>query len=129
MKEEVERKYPDRQITVEFLPLDMASFASVKEFTVAFREKNLPLHLLINNAGIALVPLSEHCACKYSYTSEAEVPAYIFAHKVCSVPVMPTCVEGRHKLTGSLACTIWAACLKVIVYLARMLVTRLHMCI
>ena len=66
MKEEVEKEHPDRQITVEFLPLDLASFQSVKEFTVAFCEKNLPLHFLINNAAIFAVPLSElwhelHC--------------------------------------------------------------------
>ena len=39
--------------TVEFMTLDLASFQSTKDFTVAFKEKNLPLHLLINNAGLA----------------------------------------------------------------------------
>ena len=59
MKEEVEREYPNWQIVVEFMPLNLASFQSVKEFTVAYREKSLPLHILINNAGIAGVMLSE----------------------------------------------------------------------
>ena len=59
MREEVGREHPDKQITVEFMPLDLASFQSVKEFTLAFRERNLPLHLLINNAGIGWAAFSE----------------------------------------------------------------------
>ncbi|XP_041347077.1 WW domain-containing oxidoreductase-like, partial [Gigantopelta aegis] len=35
-----------------------ALFRSTKDFSVAFREKNLPLHILINNAGISGVPLT-----------------------------------------------------------------------
>ena len=36
-----------------FLPLDLASFASVRECARRFAELNLPLHLLVNNAGVA----------------------------------------------------------------------------
>jgi NAD(P)-dependent dehydrogenase (short-subunit alcohol dehydrogenase family) len=36
-----------------FLPLDLASLASVRECARLFIELNLPLHLLINNAGVA----------------------------------------------------------------------------
>ena len=36
-----------------FLPLDLASFASVRECARRFTELNLPLHLLVNNAGVA----------------------------------------------------------------------------
>ena len=39
--------------------LDLSSFRSTKDFTAAFKEKNIPLHILINNAGIAWLPLSE----------------------------------------------------------------------
>jgi len=39
---------------VEFLPLDLSSFDSVLNFVQLFREKNLPLNLLINNAGVML---------------------------------------------------------------------------
>ena len=46
-----------KQVKLEFMALDLASLSSVKEFTVAFQGKNLPLHILINNAGIASVPL------------------------------------------------------------------------
>ena len=57
MKTEVNSESDGKQVMVEFMPLDLASLASVKEFVVAFKEKNLPLHILVNNAGIAWVPL------------------------------------------------------------------------
>jgi NAD(P)-dependent dehydrogenase (short-subunit alcohol dehydrogenase family) len=37
--------------SVESIPLDLASFASVRQCAAAFQAKSLPLHLLINNAG------------------------------------------------------------------------------
>jgi NAD(P)-dependent dehydrogenase (short-subunit alcohol dehydrogenase family) len=36
-----------------FLPLDLASLSSVRECAGQFKSLNLPLHLLINNAGVA----------------------------------------------------------------------------
>ncbi len=39
---------------VESIPLDLASFASVRECVAAFHAKGIPLHLLINNAGGAV---------------------------------------------------------------------------
>ena len=59
MKEEIYRERPEAQLTVEYMQLDLASFQSTKDFTNAFKERNLPLHLLINNAGVAWVPYSE----------------------------------------------------------------------
>ena len=59
MKEEVQQQFPDKSIHVEWMLLDLASFRSTKEFTVAFREKSLPLHILINNAGVGLLPRGE----------------------------------------------------------------------
>ena len=55
MTEEVSREHPDKSISVEFMPLDLASLQSVKRFTEDYKQKGLPLHLLINNAGIANV--------------------------------------------------------------------------
>lgn len=37
--------------SVESIPLDLASFASVRQAAAAFQAKGYPLHLLINNAG------------------------------------------------------------------------------
>ena len=49
----------EKQVNLEYMHLDLASLSSVKQFVVDFQEKNLPLHILINNAGIAWVPLGE----------------------------------------------------------------------
>ena len=56
MKQEVGE---GKELKVEYLILDLASFASVKDFIKTFREKNLPLHILINNAAVAWIPFSE----------------------------------------------------------------------
>ncbi len=37
---------------VEVMQLDLASFASIRKFTDAFYARELPLHVLINNAGL-----------------------------------------------------------------------------
>lgn len=49
----------DKDLKVDFMKLDLASFQSTKDFVRAFKEKNLPLHILINNAAVAGVPFSE----------------------------------------------------------------------
>jgi NAD(P)-dependent dehydrogenase (short-subunit alcohol dehydrogenase family) len=41
---------------VEFLQLDLLSLKSVTEFLTAFKAKGLPLHLLLNNAGVMSCP-------------------------------------------------------------------------
>lgn len=59
MKQEEAQDQAEKQLNVEYLQLDLASFQSTKDFTVAFKERNLPLHLLINNAGLAWSPYGE----------------------------------------------------------------------
>ncbi|XP_030636422.1 polyprenol dehydrogenase [Chanos chanos] len=41
---------------VEFMYLDLASLKSIQQFVQRFKDKRLPLHVLVNNAGIMLVP-------------------------------------------------------------------------
>ncbi|KAL7845619.1 hypothetical protein AOLI_G00238110 [Acnodon oligacanthus] len=41
---------------VEFMYLDLASLKSVRQFVQRFTSKGLPLNVLINNAGVMLVP-------------------------------------------------------------------------
>lgn len=49
--EEIRAAFPGAN--AEFLPLDLADLASVQACTQAFLARGLPLHLLINNAGLA----------------------------------------------------------------------------
>uniref|UniRef100_A0A4W5R9M5 Dehydrogenase/reductase (SDR family) X-linked n=1 Tax=Hucho hucho TaxID=62062 RepID=A0A4W5R9M5_9TELE len=42
--------------TVEFLFLDLCSLKSLRQFVHRFKARALPLHVLVNNAGIMLVP-------------------------------------------------------------------------
>ena len=60
MKQEISTEFPNKTVTIEWMILELSSFHSTKDFTVAFREKNLPLHILINNAGISSLPLSKY---------------------------------------------------------------------
>ncbi|XP_026788169.1 dehydrogenase/reductase SDR family member on chromosome X isoform X4 [Pangasianodon hypophthalmus] len=41
---------------VEFMYLDLASLKSVRQFVQRFKARGLPLHTLVNNAGVMLVP-------------------------------------------------------------------------
>jgi len=41
---------------VEFLPLDLGDFQSINQCAEQFKEKGIPLHFLINNAGLAGPP-------------------------------------------------------------------------
>ncbi|XP_062866611.1 dehydrogenase/reductase SDR family member on chromosome X [Trichomycterus rosablanca] len=41
---------------VEFMYLDLASLESVRQFVQGFKARALPLHILVNNAGVMLVP-------------------------------------------------------------------------
>ena len=59
MRQEVSQSHPDKTINVEFMKLDLSSFKSTKDFTVAFKDKHLPLHILVNNAGLFHVPFSK----------------------------------------------------------------------
>lgn len=43
-----------REDQLRFIPLDVSSLRSVREFAAAFRKSALPLHLLILNAGVML---------------------------------------------------------------------------
>ena len=61
MKQEVGE---EKELKVEYLLVDLASFSSVKDFVRTFREKNLPLHILVNNAAVCGTPFSEYHLCR-----------------------------------------------------------------
>ncbi|KAJ8012993.1 hypothetical protein DPEC_G00048660 [Dallia pectoralis] len=48
----------NREAKVEFEQLDLASLQSVRKFVQSFKRKGLPVHVLVNNAGVMLVPES-----------------------------------------------------------------------
>ncbi|XP_070114009.1 polyprenol dehydrogenase isoform X3 [Equus caballus] len=43
-------------IIVEFLYCDLASMQSIRQFVQKFQRKRIPLHVLVNNAGVMMVP-------------------------------------------------------------------------
>ncbi|XP_038012107.1 dehydrogenase/reductase SDR family member on chromosome X [Motacilla alba alba] len=56
--QEAVKKINEETLTgkVEFLYCDLASMKSIRQFVQQFRAKNCPLHVLVNNAGVMLVP-------------------------------------------------------------------------
>lgn len=53
----IKKTVPDAQI--EFIPVDLASLASVRNFAETFLKSHDKLHLLINNAGIMMPPFQQ----------------------------------------------------------------------
>ncbi|BBN20187.1 hypothetical protein MPTK1_8g17160 [Marchantia polymorpha subsp. ruderalis] len=53
-KDEILKKFPGAK--VEIMELDLSSLTSVRRFANEFLAKNVPLNILINNAGIMLCP-------------------------------------------------------------------------
>ncbi|EFJ17108.1 hypothetical protein SELMODRAFT_445059 [Selaginella moellendorffii] len=49
-KSKIQREFPNARVTV--LELDLSSLKSVRKFVDDFKALNLPLHILINNAGM-----------------------------------------------------------------------------
>jgi len=45
-----------KEVKAETMILDLSSFKSIREFVQNFKAKNLPLHILINNAGVMALP-------------------------------------------------------------------------
>jgi len=73
---------------VEAMELDLCSLQSVREFAKEFLEKNLPLHLLINNAGIMFGP--------YTLTSdgfEAQLGTNYLGHFLLTQLLLPKLKE------------------------------------
>uniref|UniRef100_A0A0D9W393 Uncharacterized protein n=1 Tax=Leersia perrieri TaxID=77586 RepID=A0A0D9W393_9ORYZ len=56
VRDEILKQVPAAK--VEMLGLDLSSMSSVRRFAANFNALNLPLNILINNAGIAFVPFN-----------------------------------------------------------------------
>uniref|UniRef100_A0A3Q3W6U2 Dehydrogenase/reductase (SDR family) X-linked n=1 Tax=Mola mola TaxID=94237 RepID=A0A3Q3W6U2_MOLML len=48
--------HTDRMNILEFMKLDLASLQSVRKFVHIFKQRDLQLNILVNNAGVMLVP-------------------------------------------------------------------------
>jgi len=46
----------DKEVQVETMVLDLASLKSIRSFADEFKSKGLPLHVLVNNAGVMAIP-------------------------------------------------------------------------
>ena len=63
--------------SLEFMKLDLESLHSTKQFAENFKSRNLKLHILINNAGIALAPKGYT---KDGYERHFQVRCFAFTH-------------------------------------------------
>ena len=59
MKAELAEEREGAEVKVEGLELELGSFRSTRDCADAFKAKNLPLHLLVNNAGVLTQQLCE----------------------------------------------------------------------
>ena len=59
MKGELATEREGQEVRVEGLEIDLGSFRSTRACADTFKAKNLPLHILINNAGVLAEQLSE----------------------------------------------------------------------
>lgn len=57
VKQDLENKFP--KSSIHDLELDLADSKSIECFAKAFEDLKLPLHLLINNAGVFATPKME----------------------------------------------------------------------
>ncbi|KAG0036608.1 hypothetical protein BGZ82_003984 [Podila clonocystis] len=57
-KQEIKTKYPDAAPKIEFLQLDLNDINNSAQAAKNFVNKGLPLHILINNSGIANTPFA-----------------------------------------------------------------------
>eukprot|EP00735_Rhodelphis_limneticus_P011476 TRINITY_DN4572_c0_g1::TRINITY_DN4572_c0_g1_i1::g.23213::m.23213 TRINITY_DN4572_c0_g1::TRINITY_DN4572_c0_g1_i1::g.23213 ORF type:complete len:360 (-),score=73.54,sp/A2RVM0/TIC32_ARATH/46.30/7e-81,adh_short/PF00106.20/1.9e-19,KR/PF08659.5/1.6e-07,adh_short_C2/PF13561.1/0.00021,Epimerase/PF01370.16/0.0016 TRINITY_DN4572_c0_g1_i1:124-1155(-) len=55
---EIRMRNPNAEMTMHVLELDLGSFDSVRAFAKKFLAMGLPLHFLVNNAGIMACPLA-----------------------------------------------------------------------
>jgi NAD(P)-dependent dehydrogenase (short-subunit alcohol dehydrogenase family) len=74
---------------VEIIRLDLGSFDSVREFAKQFLSKNLPLNILINNAGIMAVPLN------MIEGYESQLATNHFGHWLLTTLLLPALIQGK----------------------------------
>ncbi|KAJ3093156.1 hypothetical protein HK102_006072 [Quaeritorhiza haematococci] len=76
---------------VEFMQLDLASFASVNKFADEFLAKDLPLHILMNNAGVMAPPTWQTSADGL----EIQIASNHFGHFLLTQRLLPALKRAR----------------------------------
>jgi len=74
---------------VEIMRLDLGSFDSVREFAKNFLAKNVPLNILINNAGIMAVPFS------LIEGYESQFATNHLGHWLLTTLLLPALIQGK----------------------------------
>lgn len=67
IQKEVENDNSDAQPKMTFLPLDLSSLKSVKDFAKEFKRLKIPLHTLVLNAGVMKSPGAEFVGSQLTY--------------------------------------------------------------
>ena len=88
MRTEVEAESPGKQVDIEYMTLDLSSLQATKQFATTFKERHLPLHILVNNAGIAFVPFA-----KTVDGYEMQYQVNYLGHFLLTLELLPVVVE------------------------------------
>lgn len=75
---------------VEYMHLNLASFRSISNFVTAFHNKNLPLHILANNAAVWMV---EDQMTEDGF--ECQIGTHFFGHAYLTSLLLPTLKQSK----------------------------------
>jgi len=103
--EEIRRAHPGS--AAEWLPLELSDFASVRACARSFLERGLPLHLLVNNAGLAgargLTPSGFELAFGVNHMGHFLLTALLLERLKASAPARVVTVASRaHRRTSGI---------------------------
>ncbi|TKW03549.1 hypothetical protein SEVIR_7G048801v4 [Setaria viridis] len=102
VKEEIERQAPTTKIDI--MELDLSSMSSVRRFANNFKALNLPLNILVNNAGISYVPFSlseDGIELQFATNHLGHFLLTDLLHENMKVTAIETGLEGRIVIVAS----------------------------
>merc|ERR1719464_366788 len=77
--------------TIEVFALDLSSLQSVRDFATAYTQKQLPIHFLINNAGIMALPEFKTSAQGYELQFAVNHVGHFYLTKL----LLPTLLKNK----------------------------------
>jgi len=93
-----ELKTVTKSENIYFVELDLGSLESVRKFATSFNEKSIPLHILINNAGVMGCPLG-----KTVDGFETHIGVNHFGHFLLTVSLLESLKRGSPSRVVSLS--------------------------